>query len=219
MDLELEACNPEVQYEQGMGLYTYISSNPMGRVDPSGCFDFTIAGLLGTTTSGTQLQIENGVRSGLAYGIILAALGRVAAQMDWGVGGGITSEGFAQFVDGVDAVMSGQYAFGEMLMVSAEAAAFSVCYMSQAEAVKKALSYGPVIARHWVKIATGGPDHRSKDHWKREVNSWLDKIEQLTSRMKGRTGEQWTQWLRTAREGLDVLLRGGGSNAPPPMPG
>jgi len=209
------------EYADSLNLYEYVRSNPLVSTDPSGR---QLVDVLVATLGQSELRGREAYRAGVAGALILSMLGAYITynelgQMQWGVTGGMSASGFGLFVEGVEATMSGTYAIGESLMLAGEAMVIGV-FMSQAEAVKKALSLEGVIALHFAKIATGGGGDwgSGPEKWRRDIEAFLKQIESLTKHMGRKTSERWIAWIQRTREALEQALRGGG-NMPPPMPG
>ncbi len=209
------------EYADSLNLYEYVRSNPLVSTDPSGR---QLVDVLMATLGQSQLRGQEAYRAGVAGGLVLSMLGAYITynefgQMQWSVGGGMSASGFDLFVEGVEATMSGAYAIGESLILAAEAMAIAV-FMSQADAVKKALSLEGVIRLHFAKIATGGGGDwgSGPEKWRRDIEAFLKQIESLTKHMGRKTAEKWIEWIQRTRDALEQALRGGG-NMPPPMPG
>jgi hypothetical protein len=202
-----------------MNLYGYLGSNPVNSSDPAGLW-FTLPELLLVTGEESYLRSQEGLYVTGLTAMIFALLGDAATSGQWGVMGGMSASGFELFIEGIDATMRGAYALGESLMTAAEATTtLAVFAMSQADAVKRARSLWNPLSKHWAYLATGGPNLDPSNHWAREIRAWIDRIDRLVGRMRGKTAQRWSDWVSRAREGLEALLRGSGSNSPPPMPG
>lgn len=74
----------------------------------------------------------------------------------------------------------------------------------QGRAVDLAQSLQSRVNEHVGKIQ-GDPNDRSASHWAGEARAWLNRIENLAGRMRGRTQQQWRDFVKQTRELLDEL--------------
>lgn len=74
----------------------------------------------------------------------------------------------------------------------------------QGRAVELAQSLQGEVNEHMGKIQ-GDPNSRSASHWAGEARAWLNRIENLTGRMRGNTQQQWRDFVKQSRDLLDEL--------------
>jgi hypothetical protein len=211
--------NGQTLYGDGMNLYGYLNSKPVDRRDPAGLFLF--GGLLFAEGLEGEMRAQDAARVGLGAAFLMAMAGSVATSGQWGVGGGLTGAGFELFIDGIEAMISGEYSLGESLMQVAEATAtLAVFSISQADAVNKARHKWRTIVAHFDKISTGGPGDfgSGPQNWLKEIKDRLNEIAALTKHMGRRTTAQWLDWIKRCLEAAQEAVRTGGGK-PPPMPG
>ncbi len=207
--------DPQAHYTDGLNLFALAAADPVNRTDPLGLF-LGLDLVLGAGTR-SELEAQRAQAAGGALALLLAVLGSQATQ--FGVAGGYSSTGFDLFLDGIDAFIAGSFSAAESLLSVAEVDTLAAYAASQSEAVRRALSFWPVLSAHFAKLATGGPNDPRNNSVAREIKAWLSKIAKLVEKhMKGKTRRRWLEWLRHANETLERVLRGGGDSLPP-MPG
>jgi hypothetical protein len=219
LDSMLAGLNAEELYGDGMSLCRYLTSNPITRRDPAGLF--TLAEVAAASGELAWSRSDDANRVGMATLLLMTLLGTTAVvDQGWGVGGGLTNVGYEMFVEGVAATMSAEYYLGEALMVAGEATALTVFALSQADAVKKATSFWPVLVDHFEKLSTGGPGdwNTGPKKWLSDILRYCNRISELTRHMGRKTAKNWADWIeRCIRAGEEAIRTGSGK--PPPMPG
>jgi YD repeat-containing protein len=188
LDLGLIAVRPGARYHDGLNAYEYVRSNPANALDPQGLL--TLFGLFYGVSEGAYVE-TSGVLGGMS-----------ALDLDF-------------FVEGIEASMRGAYNDAEILIAAAESAT-AFFATTQGAAVEVAKSFEGPLERHFNVLLTGGPNDPGNNHHKSEIKAWIDKIARLAEkRMKGKTREDWLDYVRRVREWLDNPWSG---NPPPTMP-
>jgi hypothetical protein len=209
--------NLPTHYGDGLNAYQFVGSNPIDRRDPLGLYFGLVDSLFSHSEGATLTAGGAAVPAAAGLGLVLVLAG-LTASMQAVVLGGYTSDAFDTYLDAVEAMMNDAYSASERLFVTAEATSLAVFAMSQAQAVERAVSLKLRLSEHYVKLATGGPEDRNWNGWRKEVLNWLNTIERLVGRMKGKTQQNWRNWLDAARTALEEIARGGPGRMPP-MPG
>ena len=209
----LIAVRPGARYHDGLNAYEYVRSNPANALDPQGLL--TLFGLFYGVSEGAYVETSEAQRTNAAAAAILVALGALAADNTWGVLGGMSALDLDFFVEGIEASMRGAYNDAEILIAAAESAT-AFFATTQGAAVEVAKSFEGPLERHFNVLLTGGPNDPGNNHHKSEIKAWIDKIARLAEkRMKGKTREDWLDYVRRVREWLDNPWSG---NPPPTMP-
>jgi len=187
-------------FADGLNVYAYCSNDPVLARDPSGRFSAAaaLAPVLQAAYAHPAITatVVTGVAALTGYEIyeMLQASGGIGAM---GMG---SVDTFDMFLDGVSAFQERSYSFGESMMSTAELTTNTAFAISQGAAIRLARSLWPLINEHWMKLATGGPNKDPNRGWARELKAWIDKIEQLSRRMKGKTAKQFADWARDSIE-------------------
>jgi len=179
------------EYADSLNLYEYVRSNPLVSTDPSGR---QLVDVLMATLGQSELRGQEAYRAGVAGALILSMLGAYITynefgQMQWGVMGGLSAEGFDLFTQGIDALVTGQYVVAERLLaasllmvgkltgsVSEAAAALGLSeeqVRKAIHAIKKALRLG---GRYNVQIDTQTGDVYVNDEL---IGNIFDELESL----------------------------------------
>jgi hypothetical protein len=149
--------------------------------------------------------------SGMAA-LLFTLLGAAYADMQWGVTGGMSAADFDCFLEGVGAVMTGEYLVGELLMQVAEVAAFAT---APAKAVKAATSLAAVVNEHHADMVKYGypPHHPTVKTWQKHMRRAINQIkDRLIKDMNSKEAPKWLKYVQDALEWIKNNCTG-----PPPV--
>ncbi|MCK6456730.1 MAG: hypothetical protein L6Q92_09405 [Phycisphaerae bacterium] len=173
-------------YGDGVNLYAAFGSNPIGNNDPLGLFSYLDS--LGVAAIQGELRELDAVRIRLGTALVAGVLGSVIVSGQWGVGGGLTGAGFDLFLDGIEAMISGSHALGEVLMAAGEATAAAI-FASERDFAGKTV--GAIIATCKKGSILRAPLPPDGPGWKEILQKTWDEIVEAAKR-----GKRWAKTVK-----------------------